>query len=315
MIMNQENGRRMSGLTLALAAGFCCLLWGSAFSGVKIGYQLLQISATDWASQMVFAGVRFFIAGIMALAGGSLILRRPLLPTRSSIPKFCIISLFQTILQYFFYYIGLAHTSGVKAAIIVAANVFTAILLSSLLFKIEKLTARKMVGCCIGFVGIVLINLQSLDGVSSFHLLGDGFIFLCTVASGFSAVFMKLYSAEEEPFLLSGWQFTFGGAVMWLIGFCCGGRIQITSGKGWMILLYLAFVSAAAYSVWALLLRRNPVSRVTVYGFLNPMFGVIISGIVLHEEAAFTLIGFLSLLLVCVGIAIVNTTRQGQKES
>ncbi|MBR3630535.1 MAG: EamA family transporter, partial [Oscillospiraceae bacterium] len=95
----------------------------------------------------------------------------------------------------------------------------------------------------------------------------------------------------------------------------CGGRIQITSGKGWMILLYLAFVSAAAYSVWALLLRRNPVSRVTVYGFLNPMFGVIISGIVLHEEAAFTLIGFLSLLLVCVGIAIVNTTRQGQKES
>ena len=312
--MEQENGRRMSGLVLAAAAAFCCLLWGSAFSGVKVGYQLLRIDASDWASQMVFAGVRFFIAGIMALIGGSLILRKPLLPTRSSVPKFCVISLFQTILQYFFYYIGLAHTTGVKAAIIVAANVFTAILISSLLFKIEKLTVPKFIGCCIGFAGIVLINLQGLGGALSFSLLGDGFIFLCTVASGFSATFMKIYSAEEEPFLLSGWQFTFGGAVMWLLGFCCGGRIQISSGQGWLILLYLAFVSAAAYSVWAMLLRRNPVSRVTVYGFLNPMFGVIISGIVLHEEGAFTLIGLLSLLLVCAGIAIVNVKSRKQTE-
>ena len=304
--MKQQSSRSQSGIVLLAGAVFCCLLWGSAFSGVKVGYQLLQIDASDWASQMVFAGVRFFIAGIMALLGGSVILRRPLIPTRSSIPKFCIISLFQTILQYFFYYIGLAHTTGVKAAIIVGANVFTAILLSSLLFRIEKLTVRKIIGCCIGFAGIVLINLQGKGGELSLSLLGDGFIFLCTVASGFSSVFMKLYSADEEPFLLSGWQFTVGGGVMWLIGFVCGGRMQITSAAGWLILLYLAFVSAAAYSVWAMLLRRNPVSRVTVYGFLNPMFGVIISGIVLHEDSAFTLAGLLALLLVCIGIGTVN---------
>ena len=312
--MEHEQQKQQSGLVLALAAAFCCLLWGSAFSGVKIGYGLLHIDASDWASQMVFAGVRFFIAGIMALLGGSVILKKPLLPTKSSVPKFITISLFQTILQYFFYYIGLAHTTGVKAAIIVAANVFTAILLSSLLFRMEKLTTRKIIGCCIGFAGIVLINLQGAGGDLHFTFLGDGFIFLCTVASGFSSVFMKRYSAEEEPFLLSGWQFTFGGAVMWLIGFCCCGRMQIDSVKAWLMLLYLAFVSAAAYSVWAMLLRRNPVSRVTVYGFLNPMFGVIISGYVLHEESAFTLIGVLSLVLVCVGIGVVNYQKQEHKQ-
>lgn len=299
-------------LITALAATFCCLLWGSAFSGVKVGYAVIQIDPSDWASQMVFAGVRFFIAGIMAIIGGSLILRTPLIPKGRSIPRIGIISLFQTILQYFFYYIGLAHTTGVKAAIIVAANVFTAILLSSLLFRIEKLTVRKILGCCIGFAGIILVNCKGLEGGVSFHLLGDGFIFLCTVASGFSASFMKLFSKEEEPFLLSGWQFAFGGAVMWLCGVLNGGRMQITSGEGWGILLYLAFVSAAAYSVWAVLLKHNPVSKITVYGFLNPMFGVIISSIVLHEQGAFTLTSLVSLLLVCAGIFVVNASAGNQ---
>lgn len=306
--MSQENVHPLTRTpAVAGVALICCILWGSAFSGVKVGYEWIGIAAGDWASQMVFAGVRFFLAGVMAILAGSAAERRLLLPTRSAVPKFMIISTFQTILQYFFYYIGLAHTTGVKAAIIVAANVFTAILISSLLYRQEALTARKIAGCVIGFAGIVLVNAAGLDGGFRFNLLGDGFIFLCTVASGFSQVYMKKYSATESPVLLSGWQFAFGGAVMWLFGAVCGGSMHLGSLRAWLILLYLAFVSAAAYSLWAKLLKYNPVSKVTVFGFLNPMCGVIISGIVLHEQNAFGLIGAVSLLLVCLGICIVNT--------
>ncbi len=300
---------------VAGVALICCILWGSAFSGVKVGYRLMGMASDDWASQMVFAGVRFFIAGVMALIAGSIAERRVLLPTRSAIPKFMIISSFQTILQYFFYYIGLAHTTGVKAAIIVAANVFTAILISSLLYKQEKLTAKKIIGCVVGFAGIVLVNAAGLQGGLHFSALGDGFIFLCTVASGFSQVYMKKFSASESPVLLSGWQFAFGGAVMWLFGAVCGGHMTLAAPAAWGILLYLSFVSAAAYSLWANLLKHNPVSKVTVFGFLNPMCGVIISSIVLHEENAFGLIGVLSLLLVCVGILIVNYDRRAAADT
>ena len=291
---------------VALVALICCMLWGSAFSGVKVGYRLIGIDAQDWASQMVFAGVRFLIAGVMAIVVGSIAERKVLLPTKTSTPKFMVISLFQTIFQYFFYYIGLAHTTGVKAAIIVAANVFTAILISSLLYRQEKLTAKKLIGCVIGFSGIVLVNAAGLEGGLHFSLLGDGFIFLCTVASGFSQVYMKRFSATENPVLLSGWQFAFGGAVMWLFGAVCGGHMTLVTPGAWAILLYLSFVSAAAYSLWANLLKHNPVSKVTVFGFLNPMCGVIISTIVLREDGAFGLPGFGALLLVCLGILIVN---------
>ena len=294
---------------VALLALVCCILWGSAFSGVKLGYAEMHITSDDWPSQMVFAGIRFFIAGVMALTVGSITEKKLLIPEKQTIPRIGVISLFQTILQYFFYYIGLANTSGTKAAIIVAANVFSAIFISGA-FHQERLTFRKLVGCAVGFSGIVLVNFSGLD----FHLnlLGDGFIFLCTIASGFSSVFMKRYTGtyHENPVLLSGWQFAFGGAVMWLFGAVCGGSLHL-SGKAWSILLYLSFVSAAAYSLWAVLLKHNPVSKVTVFGFLNPLCGVIISGIVLHESGAFTWQGMTALFLVCIGIFTVNFEKKG----
>ena len=298
-----------TGIVLLLAL-VCCILWGSAFPAVKTGYEWLNIVPEDWASQMVFAGVRFFIAGWMALIVGSIAENRMLIPSKTAVPKIAIISTFQTILQYFFYYIGLAHTTGVKASVIVAANVFTAILISSLLFHMEQLTLKKIIGCIIGFSGIILINFAGLQGGFQLNFLGDGFIFFCTVASGFSSVFMKRYSADESPVMLSGWQFIFGGAVMWLVGILAGGAVHIKTGAGWAILIYLAFVSASAYSLWAVLLRHNPVSKVTVFGFLNPLCGVILSSIILHETGAFSLAGGVALLLVCGGILIVNYEKR-----
>ena len=120
----------------------------------------------------------------MALAVGSITEKKILIPKKKTIPKIMIISLFQTILQYFFYYIGLAHTTGVKAAIIVAANVFMAILISSLVYRIEKLTARKIIGCVIGFAGIIVINSGGLVG-SGFSFIG-GYGIAARVGTGFA---------------------------------------------------------------------------------------------------------------------------------
>jgi drug/metabolite transporter (DMT)-like permease len=285
--MNEKKDILTKTWVVAVLASICCMLWGSAFSCVKIGYSLMNITTNDSGSQLVFGGIRFFVAGLMALAMGSGVERRILLPTKTSIPKIMIISLFQTILQYFFYYIGLAHTTGVKAAIIVGANVFIAILVSSLLYKLEKLTAVKIAGCILGFSGIIVINLGGLS------------------------VYMKRYSETEDPVMLSGWQFVFGGAVLTVIGFLMGGRLGHMSAKAFLMLLYLAFVSAAAYSLWAVLLKHNPVSKVAIFGFMNPVCGVLLSTILLDEKGIFGVQGIAALILVCSGIFIVQ--RKGNK--
>ena len=76
---------------------------------------------------------------------------------------------------------------------------------------------------------------------------------------------------------------------------------------GALLLLSMAFISAAAYTIWGMLLKYNPVSRVTVFGFMNPVFGVILSALLLGEGSqASGPVTVLSLILVCLGIYIVN---------
>lgn len=292
-------------LIVCLGATLCCLLWGSAFPFVKIGFGRLNISSADIPAEILYAGLRFTLAGIMTIIIASCVKKRFVRPTVQAVPKIAALSLFQTILQYFFFYIGLSNTSGVKASVIEAANVFVALAVSCLIFRMEKVTAAKIVGSIVGFAGVVLVNLGGMT--MGFTLTGEGFILISTVAYAFSSVLMKKWSTEYDPLMLSGWQFLFGGIVMAAGGFIAGGRIHGFDGVSVILLIYLAFVSSAAYSLWSSLLKHNPVSKISVYGFLNPVFGVILSAVILGEaEQAFGWKSLAALALVCLGVYIVS---------
>ncbi len=292
-----------------LGALLCCALWGSAFPCIKIGYQLFQIESEQTATQILFAGCRFALAGILALVIGSLVKGKILVPKKQSYGKIVTLCMFQTVAQYVFFYIGLANTSGVKASIIEAVNVFVAIFIASLCFHQEKLTTRKVMGSIIGFLGVILVNLTGSEINTHFSFVGEGFIFLSTVAYAFSSVLMKSYSTEEDPVCLSGYQFLIGGVLMILFGVAMGGRMTVMTAGGAAMLIYLALVSAIAYSVWGILLKYNPISKVAVFGFMNPVFGVLLSAMLLKEYQMIGLMSVISLILVCLGIYIVNKEK------
>ena len=65
-----------------LGAMLCCFLWGSAFPCIKIGYKLWEINSLDTASQILFAGMRFFFVFILAIVLGSVRERWFLKPER-----------------------------------------------------------------------------------------------------------------------------------------------------------------------------------------------------------------------------------------
>ena len=101
---------------------------------------------------------------------------------------------------------------------------------------------------------------------------------------------------------------------MTFTGFLMGGRLETVTTRGVIDIVYLAFVSAVAYSVWGILMKHNPVSRISVYGFLTPIFGVILSIILLREGTGFGLFHLIALVLVCVGIIIVNLDNKEKKQ-
>lgn len=296
-------------IVLAAAAMFCCLLWGSAFPSIKLGYQLFDIASGDSASQILFAGIRFTLAGILVVFAGSVLQKKLLKPEKATIPKILLLCLFQTVLQYVFFYIGLAHITGVKGSIVNAVNVFFTILVSCLLFRLEKLDRQKIIGCIIGFAGVVIINLGG-EFDMNFTMLGDGFLMISAFTYAVSSVLIKIYGKDENPVLLSGYQFMAGGVIMILAGLLMGGRLDTVTLKGLLLLLYMAFISAGAYTVWSLLLKHNPVSKVAVFGFSTPIFGVILSAVILGESTSFQLKTVSALVFVCIGIIIVNYKKK-----
>lgn len=295
---------------VCLLASVSCFLWGSAFPGVKIGYEWFQIASGETAAQILFAGCRFFLAGILVILFASLTSGRFLKPVGAEWKHAAVISLFQTILQYILFYIGLAHTAGTKASIIVGSNVFIAILTASLIFRQEKLTREKIIGCVIGFAGVVLINLTPGGMSLTMSFGGEGPVLFSTVAYAFSSVIMKKYSKKDNPVMLSGYQFLIGGIVMIAVGICMGGRISAPSGKAALMLLYLAFASAMAYTIWSQLLKYNPVSKVAVFCFMTPVFGVILSALLLHESEQISVIqGAAALVLITFGIIVSHREK------
>lgn len=291
---------------IVLLALVCCGLWGSAFPFIKLGYAEFQIDAGDPPSQILFAGVRFTLAGILAWFFGSALEKKPLLPKKGSLKKIAVLSLFQTILQYLFFYMGLANCSGVKSSVIEGLSTFLTIIITALIFRMEKLTAPKIVGCILGIAGVVIVNLGG-DFSGGFALNGEGFLVLSQLSYALSTIFIKINTKDENPVTLSSLQFVAGGLVLTAAGLAFGGRITAVSANGVWILVYLAFVSAVAYTLWSLLLKYNPVSRVAVYGFFTPICGVLLSAVFLGEtEQAFRINSIIALALVCVGIYAVN---------
>lgn len=294
---------------LILGCLVSCGLWGSAYPCVKIGYELFGITGSDVASRLVFAGTRFTIAGIMVVVGVSIAQRRALLPAKRDLGAIGILALFQTVLQYFFFYGGLSHAAGVTSSIIGAAAYFFAILFAALIFKTENLTRKAVIGCTIGFAGVVLVNLGgSGDAAFSFALNGEGFILLSSIAGAISTCFIAVLGRTHDSVLLSGWQFVTGGVVLLGCGLAMGGSLcPVSPGPAFTLILYMGFISAMAYTLWSRLLAANPVSRVSIFGFMTPVFGAAMSAVLLGEtDAVNPWFALIALALVSAGIVIVN---------
>lgn len=301
---------------MVATAILCCVLWGSASPAIKIAYELFGIPASDTASRLVLAGARFMLAGVMTIILGSIVARKPLVPQKGSFKYIAILALFQTIGQYYFFFMSLANTSGVRGSIINASGNFLAPLFAIFIFRLEKFNVKKMIGCAVGFVGIILFfgGSSALSTGGAMTLPGEGAMLAAALFFAISGCSIKIFSKYENPVVLSGYQFALGGAVLFVIGLIMGGSLHFNSAGCYLNLIYMGFISAGAYTLWGVLLKYNPVSKVSVLGFVNPIMGVLLSALFLGEQSqAFSLASILSLLLVSLGIIIVNTKDFGKK--
>ncbi len=295
-----------TGVVIFLAA-VCGILWGSAFPSVKTGYELFQIAPEDNASKLLFAGIRFGTAGLVTILFASVKRKRICLPNQRNVVGILVLGLVQTSLQYVFFYLGLANTTGVKASIFGAVSTFFAVALAHFIYRNDKLNKFKIIGCIAGFAGVVVVNLGVGGLEASFTFQGEGFIILAALSSAVGALMSKNVAANGDSMTITGWQLLIGGGVLCLIGLPRG-RLNPVGPEAFLLLGYMILLSAVAFVIWTALLYYNPVGKITVYNFMTPVFGVILSAACLGENL-WDWRYLVALVLVCFGIFAVNRIK------
>lgn len=287
----------------AALAIFCTLLWGTAFPFIKVGYAQFGIEGNDIGSKLLFAGARFTLAGIMVLF--IFLVKNKHLPKieKNGIMPVMLLGSVQTFGQYIFTYIGIGFTSGANTSVITACATFFTVLFAPLFFKSDKLNICKIIGCVLGFCGVLCVN--SGGGVTVDTLFGDFMILMSTLSAAAGNFISKGIVRDREPISVTGFQLLFGGILLLIAGFVTGGKLDFSSIKALLVLLWLAFVSAAAFAIWTALLKHHTASRICVFNLLVPVFGTLLSGIMLGESV-FGIETIVSVVLICAGIFISN---------
>lgn len=284
-------------------------LWGCCFPLVKLCMDGFGIE--DNMSKCLVAGIRFALAGLGLIIYEGAGRKRKLHVPKGALPYLLSYGLLGTALQYAFTYIGLSHVDSAKGAIFDQLCVFMIIILSGLFLKNDKLTAKKLLGCLIGFLGILAVSSEKMQLTFSFN--GECMMTLAALCQT-GAYFIAIACADKVlPARLVGYGQFFGGAILIIFSLIMGGRILRVTLLGVLSLVALAIFAAVAYVLSLIPLKHFPASEVSVFNLLITVFGVVMSGIVLKEKI-FKINYLAALILIILGILLVNWRKQDALE-
>jgi drug/metabolite transporter (DMT)-like permease len=279
------------------------IAWGWAYPLIKLGFAAFQITTNMTGSKMLFAGIRFFLSGFIILSVAKAMGRSFTIRKSTDWWFVLIFALLNTTLHYLFFYLGLSHSEGARAAILNSLGTFLVVLLACSFFKSDRLTVSKIAGCIIGFAGILALNLGG-ESSGQFTWLGDGFIILNALCSAIAGLLTRGLSKRIDIFVGTGYSLAIGGALLIVPGLLAGGTLPRINVMGIVCLLLLIAISTIAFALYNKLISLNPVGKVAIYNSLIPVVGAVTSCLCLNEHFywKYAIAGTLAAL----GIYIIN---------
>ena len=258
------------------------IAWGWAYPLIKLGFDEFGITTEMTGSKMLFAGIRFAISGFIILTIARSANRQFAVKAPINWLYILIFALMNTTLHYACFYIGLSHSEGARAAILNSLGVFLLVLLACLFFKTDRLTTRKILGCAIGFAGILALNIGGANS-GNFTLLGDGMIILNALCSAVAGLMTRGLSRRVDVFVGTGYSLAIGGVLLVIPGIAMGATLPHITFVGIAILAGLFCISTLGFTLYNQLLSCNPVGKVAIFNSLIPVVGAITSCLCLHE--------------------------------
>lgn len=301
--MTQTKSIFQQPLWVTIFALTAAIAWGWAYPLIKLGFSEFAISTDMTSSKMLFAGIRFCLSGliILAIAGTKkrdFKVRKPI--DWWYILLFCMMN---TTLHYAFFYFGLSHSEGSRAAILNSLSVFSVVIFACIFFKSDRMTVKKIIGCIVGFAGILSLNLGGAES-GKFTWLGDGMIILNALCGASASLLTRGLGKRVDVFVGTGYSLAIGGALLIIPGLMMGGELPQITLLGITYLLLLIAISTLGFTLYNKLLTCNPVGKVAIYNSLIPVVGAVTSCLCLNET--FYIKYMIAGALAAGGIYIIN---------
>lgn len=294
---------------VSLFALTAAVAWGWAYPLIKLGFEEFGITTEMTGSKMLFAGIRFFLSGIIVLA----MARQKGKSFRVDTPRswwfILLFALLNTTLHYAFFYIGLSHAPGARSAIINSLSVFLVVIFACLFFKSDKMTLRKALGCLLGFAGIFALNDPfSSSSDEGFTFLGDGFIVLNALCGAAAGLLTRGVSKRVDIFVGTGYSLSLGGALLIVPGLMFGGFLPRITLVGLLYLSLLIAISTVGFGLYNKLLSCNPVGKIAIFNSLIPVVGAVTSCLCLDEPFYWKYL--VAGTLATLGIYVINKGKK-----
>jgi drug/metabolite transporter (DMT)-like permease len=257
-----------------------CLLWSTAYAGIKLGLQ--------YDTPFHFAGTRFILSGLMILP---FTVRPPeyLRMIRENLKVTIWVTVLQALVNYSLFYVGMNLVPGALGAVIVGSQPLVTAVVAAMMHREEKLTKHKIITIVFGIAGVILISAgrQAFRMGTAVEFIGVLMILGANIATATSNVVVSLKSKGMNPLVLSSASLGIGGLVLYLVSIPLEGLpINPRPTVYWIDLIWLSFMSAAAFSIWFRLLQRPGVrvSELNLFKFIIPVVGAILSWIIVPGE-------------------------------
>ncbi len=280
---------------------FVSMLWGSLFPSIKLGYKAFDIDSSNVASILVFAGLRFFVSGIILI--GLVSSKKSFqLPNKDQFKSVLIVSILTVVLHYAFTYIGLSLADGSKSSVLKQSAFLVLPCIAFLFRREDKFSIYKVTGGILGFLSVIIIN---LDGTNLYFGLGEILVIIASFCSMFGQVASKnIYDKYDSTYIVAYSQFS-GGIILLAVGYILGGTIGTVSVTSICVLSYICFASILANVLWNKLISYNDMSRLAILKSVDPLFASAFSAILLHENI-FRWEFILAVILVILAVAVSN---------
>ena len=295
-------------INVVLLALLVSALWGTLYPMIKVGYAAFAIDTKSVASIILFAGLRFFISGVILIAFFSARDKKIDLPSKGALSAIIVISLFTVVLQYILTYTGISMIESSKSSILKQIGFLILPAVMFLFRRDERFSIFKVLGALVGFCAVIILNLK---GMNLAFGLGEILVILSSFVSAIGQIFSKHYYRTVSPTQVVAWGQLLGGGFMIVVGLVFGGKMGKVDLEGILVLGYMCGASICANLIWNTLIKYNDMSSLAVLKSADPLFASIFSALLLAESIlSVRFLVALVLILIAIGLCNFNPMRK-----